>query len=122
MAKTLINSQNISSYLSQGQKSFVVAPTMILTPGVKDLLSRRGIRLSYEARAEQPTKVCPAVNSSSEPSPSGACLSDGVLVQKIVTLLKKEYSLEDPQTIQRITLEVLARLQMEVDGAKKENV
>ena len=52
----------------------------------------------------------------------GECLSDGVLVQKIVTLLKKEYSLEDPQTIQRITLEVLARLQMEVDGAKKENV
>jgi len=110
MAKTLINSQNISSFLEEGQKSFVVDSTMILTPGVKDLLSRRGIRLSYAARAEQPASACPAVNSPVEPSPTGECLSDGVLVQKIVTLLKKEYGLEDPQTIQRITLEVLARL------------
>jgi len=115
MAKTLINAQNCDRYLEADQQRIVVGADMILAPSAKDVFSRRGIRIEYqrtvkEQEPEHAQKATGADSSEEKVQPGGLADSNAQLVQVVVKLLRREYGIDDPQTLQKITLEVMARL------------
>ena len=117
MAKTLINARNYDQYLEADQRRIVVGADMILAPSAKDVLSRRGIRIEYqrtvqgrEPEPEHAQKTVGADSSETKGQPGGQPDSSALLVQAVVKLLRREYGIDDPQTLQKITLDVMARL------------
>ena len=113
MAKTLINAQNLDRYVDAGQTLFALGPDMILAPGAKDILCRRGIKIEYQRAAKEQGGACTPKEAKNSAQPGQKEQSSAALVQVIVRLLRKQYGIDDPQVIQKITLEVLARLDVQ---------
>ncbi len=111
MGKTLVTAQNCEHYLEADQQRIVIKADMILAPSAKDALSRRGITNEYQ-------RTCCPPGEPARPHPEAEATAGQTaeqpeagtdLVQQVVRLLRGEYGIDDPKTIEKITLEVLAR-------------
>lgn len=101
MAKQLIESANVDEFICHEEKKFYLdLSRMVLTPGAKDLLRRKNIEIVYCEVQESPADV-PAAPSTA---------TSGNLSETVAVLLKQDYAITDADQVERITREVLSRL------------
>ena len=106
MKKELIGPHNLDKFLGPDDTVFRLGPDKILTPGARDLLRNRGIRIKYTNDAcEVPAEQEKAGNASDDV----VRVLTG-LAMTIVVLLDKDYGIKDPAALEEITLAVLPRL------------
>jgi hypothetical protein len=101
MKKTLIGSSRVDEFVKEGEKVLYMDSTMILTSGAKDILRNRGVVIEYGPR---PAVACPA---EVEEIQEVQVESMNSLVETVVGLLRKEFGVNDPETIREISLKVL---------------
>lgn len=105
MKKVLIGPHNLDTFV-QGDK-LCLAQEHILSPGARDAARNRGISIVYgnavgaENRSRGEKTACTATPESREE-----------LSRRIITLLRTEFDLTDPEAIRDITLKVLQRVEM----------
>lgn len=113
MSKQLITVDTLDSHIEDGR--CVLGPDMILTPGAKDELARRRVRIVYGEKA------C-AASSCGCGSGSDACVNAAAvagarsdlkgedLVLAVAALIRKECGISDPERLRAVTCEALKRL------------
>lgn len=99
MKKKLVEVGNLDPYVCLDSKKFYAEEDMILTPGARDELSKRGISIvcapkpeKYEATAYASAAACPT-----EGSEESAGLEK--LVLAVAVMLKEEYGITDPKEL-----------------------
>ncbi|QGY41889.1 hypothetical protein GM415_17760 [Pseudodesulfovibrio cashew] len=106
MKRTLVIKGEIDQYICSETKTFYAEEGVILTPGAKDELSRRGIAMVRGERPE-PAPVAPA-------TPAAACgeVEGGVqdLLVAVAALVKTEFDVEDPELIKAISCQAVKTL------------
>ncbi|MEH0022825.1 MAG: hypothetical protein V6Z89_24485 [Desulfobacter sp.] len=112
MKKTLIGTHNLENFIQEGK--LCLGPEHILSPGARDTARNRGVTIAYGT----PDRGCardngPAVKHP-EPEPGKEKAADEVareaLSRRIITLLKTEFNLDDPEAVRDVTLKVLRRI------------
>ena len=108
MKKTLIQVNNLDDYICKADsRIFVDSAGMILTPGAKDALRKRGIALVYGP--------CPEAASCTlhAPAATGAACSRSAekLLFGIATVLKEEYGITDLEQLRRFSLKAVETIQ-----------
>lgn len=100
MKRTLVAKGEIDAYICRKTNTFYADETMILTPGAKDELSRRGIAV---VRGERPEPV-PARTAG-----TAGCGDEGLreLLVAVAALVKNEFGVEDPETIRAISCQAV---------------
>lgn len=99
MKKTLISAENISDFLGAGASEFHADNSMILTSGAKDYLREKKVKIIYGSKV-------PAASTD------GPCRVDNLknVVERIVSLLRNEFQVQDAATVERVTRRVLQGL------------
>ncbi len=119
MKKILIGSSRVDEFIKGDEKTLYMDSTMLLTPGAKDILRNRGVAIVYGSRpvAEETAPVsCPTeVHGTQEvqetpENPENQEGSMASLVETIVGLLRKDFGVNDPETIREISLKVLNKI------------
>jgi len=109
--KKIITKKNINDYLIEDEKEFYVDNSMIISPGVKDILRNKGIVIIYGNRKENCSKnsaVCKEVTSLDEEEKSDGKLR---ITRAITSLLTQEFKITDAEMIEEITSRVLNRIE-----------
>lgn len=109
MKKTLIEKGNIESFICQANGAIYVDNTMLLTPGAKDELSKRKIKI---VRGAKPTNSC----GGAENCPARIC--GGVaadadferLLLGVAAMVKQEYGIDDPKKLKEISCQIVTTL------------
>lgn len=121
MKKKLIGPNTLDKFLGPDETVFKMGPDKILTPGAKDILRNRGIKIEYTRETCQAPPVRPAQDGcmpdtglkaigSPEQIRTRTCMA-----MAIVALLDKAYGIKDPQALKDITLAVISRLDASQD-------
>ncbi|WP_319583561.1 hypothetical protein [uncultured Pseudodesulfovibrio sp.] len=102
MKRTLVAKGDIDPYICSETKTFYADETIILTPGAKDELSRRGIKM---VRGKRPA---PTPAPASCAGTAGQC-DEGLreLLVAVAALVKTEFGVEDPEAIRAITCQAV---------------
>ncbi|MCG8499762.1 MAG: hypothetical protein MJB12_05070 [Firmicutes bacterium] len=96
MGKKLITKNNYNGFVSQENNKLYVSGSMILSPGVKDILREKGIGIVYGEKPE---------------SADGESSSDVVdLESSIVNMLKKDFNIAEGEDMDSIVAKVLKKL------------
>lgn len=88
--KKLVTKNNVHDFLMGDESQFYVDSSMIITPGVKDILRNRGIVIVYGDRKVDSTKE---------------------ITKTITNLLTQKFKITDDVAIKEITSKVLNRIQ-----------
>jgi len=102
MKKKLVSAENISDFLSAGAKEIRFDNSMIVTPGAKDYLREKGIKVVYgkpEACVTSP--VSQKVGTSQDLKS---------IVARIVSILRNDLQVRDAATVESVTQKVLCGL------------
>lgn len=109
MKKTLIEKKNIDSFICQANGAIYVDATMILTPGARDELSKRKIKIVRDAK---PASSC----GGAESCPARLCDGGGEesdferLFYGVAAMVKQEYGIDDPQKLKEISCQIVRTL------------
>ena len=100
MKRTLVAKGEIDPYICSETKTFYADETMILTPGAKDELSRRGIKVVRGKRPQPAPAQCDGT--------AGPC-DEGLkeLLVAVAALVKTEFGVEDPEAIRAISCQAV---------------
>lgn len=91
MSKVLITKKNLDKFVKEDAKSFLVDNTIILSPGVKDILEERGVKLIYKNNIDK-------------------TVEKGDLFKRVSSILKEDFNLEDDEKINKIAIKVLEKI------------
>lgn len=109
MKKTLVEKSNIDSFICQANGTIYVDATMILTPGARDELSKRKIKIVRDGKPASScggAKSCPARLCD-----GGAEESDFErLFYGVAAMVKQEYGIDDPQQLKDISCQIVQTL------------
>lgn len=103
MKKKLVSAENITDFLEAGTNEIYIDNNMILTSGAKDYLRDKKVKLVYTRKA--PAEVGPGRNSNVRQPENLKSV-----VTKIVSILRKDFQVSDPDKIERVTQKVLCGL------------
>jgi hypothetical protein len=105
MGKKLISCNSLDQYISREDQRRYLDSTLVLSPGARDELQRRGVEITRGAKPASQEKV---------PNPSAdrdtelvAATNDRALIERIVRLLRDQYGLTDRDKILAVSLEVM---------------
>ncbi|WDP90335.1 MAG: hypothetical protein HUN04_11765 [Desulfobacter sp.] len=113
MKKELIGPNNLDKFLGPEETVFRMGPDKILTPGAKDILRNRGVRIEYTK------ETCPAPAATDACGPDAQLRAIGspdqvrsqtCMAMTIVDLLGREYGIQDPEVLKEITLAVMSKI------------
>jgi hypothetical protein len=98
----------LEKHICREEQRMYIDSSMILTPGAKDELLKRGVEIVYSAK---PAKKDTAVLSP-ENSKSGAATGtqERALAERVVHLLTSEYGLTDREKIMDISMQVIEKM------------
>ncbi len=105
--KQLVGVHNIEDFI-EGGELIASGNEIILTPGAKDILRNRGISICYKeplAEGNAHAKATKKIGKQQQEE----------IAALIIRLLRNEYNVADPATLQDITVRVLERM----DAGKK---
>jgi len=108
MGKKLIGCNCLDQYICREEMRVYLDSSLILSPGAKDELHRRGVEIVYSARPVEREKASPPEKCNT-PEP-GAGSNDRVLIEKIVQLLSTDYGLNDKDQIMDVSMRVVDTL------------
>jgi hypothetical protein len=109
MAKQLVERGNIEQFINQGETTFYVDQTLLLTPGAKDYLREKGITLVY---GERPATVAqPAAAPAAVEKPRSVAAEPELRV-RIGEMLKNDFAIRDRRHIEDVTRKVMDRLRI----------
>ncbi len=91
MGKVLVTKKNLDKFVKEDSKSFLVDDTIILSPGVKDILDERGVKLIYKNNIDR--------NVEKED-----------ILDRISSMLKKDFNIKDEEKINEIAIKVLEKI------------
>lgn len=97
MKKTLICVDNLDDFVCHESRKLVMDGSRLLTPGAKDELTKRGIRIVY-GREEGTAAMSAALAS---------CPDMEHLVFGLAAMLKQECGITDPEELRRCSLKAL---------------
>ncbi|SKC38148.1 hypothetical protein [Maledivibacter halophilus] len=100
--KKLITKSNIDDFLVEENK-FYVDKSMIITPGIKDILRNKGITIIYGERQKN-------LDEETRESTEENNRKDVKTEKKIGDLLINEFGISKPEIIEEITLKILAKI------------
>lgn len=103
MKKTLVEVANLETYVSSDGKKIVVDNTMILTPGAKDELSKRGIAIVHDGG-------CTAHGAQG----SGYASTPDELLLAVAAMVKEQFGVTDPATLKAISSQAVKILKENV--------
>lgn len=101
MKKQLITVDNLSEYTCRTSNRIYVDNTMILTPGAKDELSKKGIDI---VRTPCPDMDTCTAHSSPAAADSGACQEAERLIYGLAAMLQSEYGITDPEKLKALSI------------------
>lgn len=117
MGKILVGVDNLDTAICQASGKVYADGSLILTPGAKDELGKRGIAIVYGPRPE--SMDCGTQNGSAACPPGCTCPAcivraagkEGAtmesLVLSVTEILKNQYHITDPEQLKTISLHVL---------------
>ena len=116
MKKELVGVDNLEACICRETGSVYIDGSIILTPGAKDELSKRGIAVVYGPRPggapRAATQACPPGCTCK------ACCGKGMDVERLILgvacILKEEYGIHDPAELHRISCQVVKIIQNNV--------
>ncbi|WP_425449519.1 hypothetical protein [Dethiothermospora halolimnae] len=100
MKKTLVRKNNLNQFIDKDNKVFIVDDSMIISPGVKDVLKEMDINIVYGK-----LDIRKKVNKKEEINENNKAL-----IEKIVTIIKVDFNICDIDKISEITDTVLNRI------------
>ena len=104
MKKTLVEVGNLDQYICQAShKIYVDGSTMILTPGAKDALSKKGISIVYGPNPDAAT-CCSGHHDADADR----------LFWGVAAMLKDEYGVTDPAALKTLSAQVVKALKENV--------
>lgn len=98
MKKKLVEAGGVDPYICPDSGKFYADETMILTPGAKDELGKRGVAIVHGPMPE-PAKACAA----QEPCAQSA----NDLLVAVAAMVKDEFGVEDPEQLKAITCQAV---------------
>lgn len=99
MGKRLIEAGNLESAICPATGTVYVDGTVILTPGAKDELTRRGIPVVYGPKPE--AAACAAAAALAAPSLE-------MLVESVAGILRDHYGVNDPEQLRTLSHQMVA--------------
>lgn len=106
MGKTLITIDNVDQFIHGN--TLVMDAAKILTPGARDELSRRGVRISYDEAAAHCTHGdCAQHGHDGHDGHDDHC--DDLLIG-VAAIIKQHYGITDPDELRKVTLETVAAI------------
>lgn len=109
MRKTLIRVDNLDSFLCRHGKTIYVDSTMILSPGAKDALSKKGVSIVYGPCPDAAS--CPDAGHGKAANPLSQALAGNAGVEElllgIAAVLKKECGITDPDKLKAASLQAV---------------
>lgn len=90
MSKILITKNNLDKFLEKDTKKFLIDNRFILSPGVKDILDERGVKIIYKS----------SMNQADDKEK---------IIERIYKLLKEDFNIQDEEKIEKITRKVLEK-------------
>jgi hypothetical protein len=102
MKKTLVTKGEITPYICSETKTFYADETVILTPGAKDELSRRGIKT---VRGKRPAPTLAPASCAEAVAPCDEGLRE--LLVAVAALVKTEFGVDDPEAIRAISCQAV---------------
>ncbi|WP_147820280.1 hypothetical protein [Salidesulfovibrio onnuriiensis] len=108
MKKKLVEVGNLDPYICLDSKKFYMDDNMILTPGARDELSRRGIAIVCGAKPEAAyaSKEEHAHDAACTPAEHGCNGVEDLLVA-VAAMVKTEFGVEDPEVLKAISCEAV---------------
>lgn len=108
MKKKLVEVRNLESFICQANGAIYIDDTMLLTPGAKDELSKRRIKIVRNAK--------PSASCGADTCPARMC--GGVaeesdyerLLYGVAAMVQKEYGIDDPQQLKDISCQIVKTL------------
>ncbi|MBW4828068.1 MAG: hypothetical protein KZY61_02215 [Clostridiaceae bacterium] len=91
MGKVLVTKKNLDKFVKEDSKSFLVDDTIILSPGVKDILDERGVKLIYKNNIDR--------NVEKED-----------ILKRVSRILKEDFNIKNEEKINKITTKVLEKI------------
>ncbi|MCW7753356.1 hypothetical protein OOT00_05075 [Desulfobotulus sp. H1] len=120
MGKTLVGVKNLETFICQKDAAIYVDGSMILTPGAKDELTKRGMKIVYGPKPVMPSSTESAYPVSCPPGCTcEACMkalllsgsaSLEALVLAVTGVLKNQYGIRDPEQLVSISSQVVATI------------
>ncbi len=110
MKKKLIGPHNLDQFIQEDKGVLCLGPGHILSPGARDAARNRGISIVYSNSVQADTALECSTPQACAPESEGKQTTEE-LSRQIVTLLKTEFNLSDPEMIRDVTVQVLNRLQ-----------
>lgn len=112
MKKKLVEVSNMDAYICLDSKKFYAEDNMVLTPGVKDELSKRGIAIVHSSKPETVYSRCSAnahaAGAHAQAAPQADNLED--LLVSVAALVREEFGIEDPETLKAVSCQVVKTL------------
>ena len=112
MGKILIGPKNVDQHVCRETNTLYLDNSMILTCGAKDFIRSRGIAISYGKRpdAGEPEAKTPAEIPAEIKDQAPGNLNLEEMLESIIRALKEDHGIEDPQSLERLSLAILSRL------------
>ena len=101
MAKQLITTANLDTYIRKDLGKLFVTPDRLVTAGVKDELKRRGVQLVY---GPEPAPVQPVCCSAPQADGADKLKRAAAIV---VAILREQYGMTDESQIQAVAVKIL---------------
>ena len=100
MGKRLVGTDNLDAFICQEDATLYADQTIILTPGARDELARRGVHVVYGPRPQ--TAACPHAPDA------GAC-PPGLegLLGTVAAILADKHGITDPEQLKAISHQVI---------------
>ena len=122
MGKKLIGCHSVDPYICQDEKKIYVDQTMILTPGVKDLLRNKGITIVYGKAPKKGALVQPVQatamgekSDAKEGTASGLKVKTTALEQVLkntMDILKTEHRIADARQLKELSLKIINQINL----------
>ncbi len=107
MKKVLVQADNLDEFICRADSKLYVDGSMILTPGAKDELARRGVVVVHASCSDSASR---GPRGSASPS-LGAALGENAnlegLLLGVAAMLQKECGITDPELLKAASLQAI---------------
>lgn len=108
--KKLLTKSNIHNYISEGENELYVDSSMIISPGVKDILRNKGIVIVYGQRKEDSSKEITECKEVSGLNKREKHDDESEIIKTVTNLLLHEFKITDDEIIKKIIEKVLNKI------------
>ncbi|ABB40065.1 hypothetical protein Dde_3271 [Oleidesulfovibrio alaskensis G20] len=109
MKKKLVGVECLNEYICQSSNKLYADSSVILTPGARDELSRRGVTVVYGPRPESGEAPAACPPGCTCPACTAAKADSGLeqLLFAVAAMLKTEYGITDPEELKNLSCQAL---------------